>query len=202
MSFAQQGNKKFKYNTADGGATYTDHHHSLFKASPWVVLKNVCNRQMTEGDIATVFSQFGEVIDVRFIRHGKSGGFLGRAFVKYDDCRSCILAADNMNSARLENLRHDQPHLLQWPHESTLKKVFLLATDELPLEVDHVDPRDVPRILHEQEDVSGRGPGVVEAYGEWYERVMIRGDDGEGKDGDGGGEDEDLLVEDTVGSSS
>lgn len=54
--------------------------------------------QFSEGDIATVFSQFGEVIDVRFTRHRKTGRFLGTAFVKFSDYRSGILAADELNS--------------------------------------------------------------------------------------------------------
>lgn len=54
--------------------------------------------EFSEGDLVTVFSQFGTVSDVRFLRHRRTGKFLGTAFVKFVDYRSGILAADSMNS--------------------------------------------------------------------------------------------------------
>ncbi len=54
-------------------------------------------QRWTEGDLAVVFSQFGEVVDVRFQRHTKSQEFTGKCFIRYQDPRSCILATDNMN---------------------------------------------------------------------------------------------------------
>lgn len=53
---------------------------------------------LSEGDIATVFSQFGEVVDVRFVRHARTGRFLGTAFVCFADYRSGIAASNDMNS--------------------------------------------------------------------------------------------------------
>lgn len=54
--------------------------------------------ELSEGDVATVFSQFGEVVDVRMVRHRKTGRPLGTAFVRFADFRSGIVAADEMNS--------------------------------------------------------------------------------------------------------
>lgn len=53
---------------------------------------------LSEGDLVTVFSQFGEVADIRFVRHRKTGRFLGTAYIKFVDFRSGIAAADEMNS--------------------------------------------------------------------------------------------------------
>ncbi|CCW70187.1 unnamed protein product [Phytomonas sp. Hart1] len=53
---------------------------------------------LSEGDIVTAFSQFGEIADVRFVRHRKTGEFLGTAFILYENYLSGIVAADEMNS--------------------------------------------------------------------------------------------------------
>ena len=52
---------------------------------------------MNEGDIVTVFSQFGEIVDCRLRRDKATGKPLGFAFVAYEDQRSTILAVDNFN---------------------------------------------------------------------------------------------------------
>ncbi|KAG8341036.1 hypothetical protein TRVL_08135 [Trypanosoma vivax] len=88
---------------------YTEDYHRLLGCTPWIVVRRLdhCsgnkinsdkNVALSEGDVATVFSQFGEVLDVRFVRHSRTGRFLGTAFVKFSDYRSSILAADIMNS--------------------------------------------------------------------------------------------------------
>ncbi|KAG5501830.1 hypothetical protein JKF63_04100 [Porcisia hertigi] len=98
-----------KYRSGNSGP-YTAEYHALLGSAPWIIVRRLLNQplkevvgdigtpQLSEGDIATVFSQFGEVVDVRFARHRKTGRFLGTAFVKFRDYRSGILAADELNS--------------------------------------------------------------------------------------------------------
>lgn len=52
---------------------------------------------MNEGDIVTVASQFGEIVDCRLARDAKTGKSLGFAFIAYEDQRSTVLAVDNLN---------------------------------------------------------------------------------------------------------
>ena len=40
---------------------------------------------MNEGDIVTVFSQFGEVVDIRLARDDKTGESRGFAYLAYED---------------------------------------------------------------------------------------------------------------------
>ncbi|EAN83575.1 hypothetical protein C3747_140g44 [Trypanosoma cruzi] len=92
-----------RYKNGKSGA-YTEEYHKLLGKSAWIVVRRLEHADaksavsLSEGDVATVFSQFGNVVDVRFLRHRRTGRFLGTAFVKFEDYRSAILAADEMNS--------------------------------------------------------------------------------------------------------
>lgn len=135
-----------KYVVPDAGGAYTEQYHDLFRNSPWIVVRNICT-ELSEGDVATVFSQFGEVVDVRFARNAKTGVFYGRGYVRFADCRSCILAADNMNSFR--------PGMGPW--------VFLVESDDVPLDVDHAELNEIPKL-----------PPATESYGQWYQKAMLQ----------------------------
>ncbi|KAG9237651.1 RNA binding domain-containing protein [Amylocarpus encephaloides] len=52
--------------------------------------------ELTEGDIVTVFSQFGEPVYINLIRDKETGKSKGFAFLKYEDQRSTDLAVDNL----------------------------------------------------------------------------------------------------------
>lgn len=54
---------------------------------------------LTEGDVATIFSQFGEPVYVNLIRDKDSGKSKGFAFLKYEDQRSTDLAVDNLGGS-------------------------------------------------------------------------------------------------------
>lgn len=106
-----------KYQKGNSGP-FTEEYHNLLGTSPWIFVKRLLpplsasrssqppsalapsppSPHLSEGDVATVFSQFGEVKDVRFVRHRQTGRFLGTAFIEFRDFRSAIIAADEMNS--------------------------------------------------------------------------------------------------------
>ncbi|KAI4129613.1 MAG: hypothetical protein LQ341_006549 [Variospora aurantia] len=54
---------------------------------------------LSEGDIATIFSQFGEPTFVKLVRDKETGKSKGFAFLKYEDQRSTDLAVDNLGGA-------------------------------------------------------------------------------------------------------
>ena len=54
---------------------------------------------LSEGDIITIFSQFGEPTYLNLIRDKESGKSKGFAFLKYEDQRSTDLAVDNLGGA-------------------------------------------------------------------------------------------------------
>ncbi|MCJ1307962.1 hypothetical protein MMC25_001612 [Agyrium rufum] len=54
---------------------------------------------LTEGDIITIFSQFGEPVYINLVRDKETGKSKGFAFLKYEDQRSTDLAVDNLGGA-------------------------------------------------------------------------------------------------------
>jgi RNA-binding motif X-linked protein 2 len=52
--------------------------------------------ELTEGDVITIFSQFGEPTYINLIRDKETGKSRGFAFLKYEDQRSTDLAVDNL----------------------------------------------------------------------------------------------------------
>ena len=58
-------------------------------------------RDLTEGDVITIFSQYGEVMNINMPRDKETGKPKGFAFLMYEDQRSTILAVDNLNGANI-----------------------------------------------------------------------------------------------------
>ncbi|KAB8074353.1 hypothetical protein BDV29DRAFT_123983 [Aspergillus leporis] len=54
---------------------------------------------LSEGDIVTIFSQYGEPVYVNLVRDKETGKSRGFAFLKYEDQRSTDLAVDNLGGA-------------------------------------------------------------------------------------------------------
>lgn len=129
---------------------YTEAYHQLYTRSSWVVVRRFASRQLTEGDFVSVFSQFGEVIDVRCTRSHKSGEIVGNCvFIQFQTREGAVLAADNMNSGRSAHGH----------------KVFLTpecARIGLALQVDRCDDAEVPALAPN-----------MESYGQWYQREML-----------------------------
>ena len=56
---------------------------------------------VSEGDVVTIFSQFGTPTHVNLVRDKETGKSKGFAFLKYEDQRSCDLAVDNLGGAEV-----------------------------------------------------------------------------------------------------
>ncbi|USP75045.1 RNA-binding-like protein [Curvularia clavata] len=57
--------------------------------------------ELTEGDIITIFSQYGEPVWIKLARDKETGKSRGFAWIKYEDQRSCDLAVDNLGGANI-----------------------------------------------------------------------------------------------------
>ncbi|KAF2486467.1 hypothetical protein BDY17DRAFT_233650, partial [Neohortaea acidophila] len=55
--------------------------------------------ELSEGDVLTIFSQYGNPVDVKLMRDKDTGKSRGFCFLKYEDQRSCDLAVDNLSGA-------------------------------------------------------------------------------------------------------
>lgn len=74
--------------------------HAKYSSSAWIYIGNL-PIQLTEGDVIAVVSQFGEVEDINLVREEGTGKSKGFCFIKYEDCRSCVLAVDNFNGSKV-----------------------------------------------------------------------------------------------------
>lgn len=74
--------------------------HREYKDSAYIYIGGL-NYKMNEGDLAIVFSQFGEITDVHMVRDMDTGKSQGFAFICYEDQKSTILAVDNMNGTMM-----------------------------------------------------------------------------------------------------
>lgn len=68
---------------------------------------------VSEGDVVTIFSQYGNPTHINMVRDKETGKSKGFAFLKYEDQRSCDLAVDNLGGAevlgrmlRVDHTRH------------------------------------------------------------------------------------------------
>jgi RNA-binding motif X-linked protein 2 len=57
--------------------------------------------ELSEGDIITIFSQYGEPVWVKLARDKETGKSRGFAWIKYEDQRSCDLAVDNLGGSTI-----------------------------------------------------------------------------------------------------
>lgn len=74
--------------------------HDQYKDSAWIFIGGL-PYDLTEGDIITVFSQYGEVVNINLIRDKDTGKQKGYGFLCYEDQRSTILAVDNFNGTKI-----------------------------------------------------------------------------------------------------
>ncbi|KAH9861664.1 hypothetical protein J1614_011417 [Plenodomus biglobosus] len=57
--------------------------------------------ELSEGDIITICSQYGEPVWIKLARDKETGKSRGFAWIKYEDQRSCDLAVDNLGGATI-----------------------------------------------------------------------------------------------------
>ena len=92
-----------KYASPATDGAYTAAHHAAYRHCGWVKVSRL-NRLLTEGDVATVFSQFGEVLDVRLATRDTDGQPTGFAYVEFLSPVAAAIACDVMNSSPLGNI--------------------------------------------------------------------------------------------------
>ncbi|KAK9770854.1 hypothetical protein SCAR479_12531 [Seiridium cardinale] len=56
---------------------------------------------LSEGDVLTIFSQYGEPVFLKLARDKETGKSKGFGWLKYEDQRSCDLAVDNLGGAEI-----------------------------------------------------------------------------------------------------
>ncbi|EAS31301.3 U2 snRNP component IST3 [Coccidioides immitis RS] len=88
---------------------------------------------LSEGDILTIFSQFGEPVHLNLVRDKDTGKSKGFAFLKYEDQRSTDLAVDNLCGATVMGrlLRVDHMRYKRKEEEGLEDNIAPLDKEEL-----------------------------------------------------------------------
>lgn len=89
-----------KLNAAQITAKDSESWHNDYKDSAYIFAGGL-SFELTEGDVVCIFSQYGEILDINFVRDKKTGNSKGFAFLRYEDQRSTILAVDNFNGTKV-----------------------------------------------------------------------------------------------------
>ncbi|KAN0071677.1 hypothetical protein V8E54_010273 [Elaphomyces granulatus] len=89
--------------------------------------------ELSEGDIITIFSQFGEPVHVNLVRDKGTGKSRGFAFLKYEDQRSTDLAVDNLGGATVlgRTLRVDHMRYKRREGEGDLDNIAARIGDDV-----------------------------------------------------------------------
>lgn len=74
--------------------------HEQYRNSAYIHVGNL-DYALTEGDIYTVFEQYGSIVDLDYKRDSKTGIPKGFCFLAYEDQRSTDLAVDNFNGIQV-----------------------------------------------------------------------------------------------------
>ena len=74
--------------------------HVDYRDTAWLYVGGF-TPDLSEGDIVSVFSQYGNPTHLNLIRERETGKSKGFGFLKYEDQRSCDLAVDNLGGAEV-----------------------------------------------------------------------------------------------------
>ncbi|BGP26793.1 RNA binding motif protein X-linked 2 [Rhodotorula toruloides] len=87
--------------------------HDQYKDSAYINVGGL-PFNLTEGDVITIFSQYGEVVDINMPRDPQTGKPRGFAWLMYADQRSTVLAVDNLNGAQVLGRTFRVDHVLNY----------------------------------------------------------------------------------------
>lgn len=125
--------------------------HNEYKDRAYVYIGGL-NRDLTEADILTIFSQYGIPVDIYLVRDRFSGESRGFAYLKYEDQRSTILAVDNLNGVAIAGKTIQVDHTFYEPRNDNIEYRNAveneLAKDKL------VEPHPLVRNKKEDEQLS------------------------------------------------
>jgi RNA-binding motif X-linked protein 2 len=86
------------------GLTGSASWHDAYKHSAYIFIGSL-PYELTEGDVLTIFSQYGEIADINLVRDKETGKSKGYAFIGYEDQKSTVLAVDNFNGIKVIIIR-------------------------------------------------------------------------------------------------
>ena len=122
--------------------------HQEYKDQAYIFIGGL-NRQLTEGDLLTIFSQYGVPVDVLLVRDKETHESKGFAFLKYEDQRSTILAVDNLNGITVAGIQIKVDHIFFTPRddipEYTEAVREFLSKDKIDIHKDHLSTDNIQK---------------------------------------------------------
>jgi len=89
-------NKRELENATEPSASW----HADYRDTAYIYIGGI-PLDLSEGDVVTIFSQYGNPTHLNLVRDRETGKSKGFAFLKYQDQRSCDLAVDNLGGAQV-----------------------------------------------------------------------------------------------------
>ena len=74
--------------------------HDSYKNSPYIYIGGI-PYELNEGDILTVFAQYGKITKINLLRDKETLKSKGFAFLSYENTKSAILAVDNFDGIKV-----------------------------------------------------------------------------------------------------
>lgn len=129
--------------------------HDQYRNSSWIFVGGL-PYDLTEGDIISVLSQYGEVVNINLIRDKKSGKQKGFCFACYEDQRSTILAVDNLNGIKVSEI-WNSPQELEWRFFFCHSSRFIYFHYQIlgkSIRIDHVNDYKPPKNDERYDDIT------------------------------------------------
>ena len=146
---------KFRPPSASWHADYRDTAYIYIGGLPY---------DLSEGDVVTICSQFGEPVHVNLVRDKETGKSRGFAFLKYEDQRSTDLAVDNLGGATVLGriLRVDHVRYKKRDNEEEGDNVARLMGDAEPAGEDRKRRKRRGSMDEDEEEERPRRPQLKE----------------------------------------
>ncbi|SCW03486.1 LAFE_0G11540g1_1 [Lachancea fermentati] len=140
--------------------------HEQYKDQAYIYFGGM-NLKLTEGDILTIFSQYGIPVDIKLVRDRETGESKGFGFLKYEDQRSTILAVDNLNGSSIAGRVVKVDHTLYTPRDEdkdyTEAVKEELKKDRVPKHISETTIQGASRITMNDEDFSDPMAGFLKS---------------------------------------
>ncbi|KAK9452996.1 hypothetical protein V1511DRAFT_110149 [Dipodascopsis uninucleata] len=122
MSNHQRRIAKLNEQELEAGISDSASWHNDYKDSAYIFIGGL-PYNLNEGDVLTIFSQYGNPVHINLARDKDTGKSRGFAFLKYEDQRSTVLAVDNLDGATVLGrvLRVDHTYYKNRQDEEELK---------------------------------------------------------------------------------
>ncbi|CUS21924.1 LAQU0S04e03972g1_1 [Lachancea quebecensis] len=118
--------------------------HHEYKDQAYVYIGGL-NKELTEGDVLTVFSQYGVPVDICLVRDRETAESKGFCYLKYEDQRSSILAVDNLNGSIVAGRAIKVDHTVYRPRDEDWEYREAVR-DELKRDLDKSFNSDLAKI--------------------------------------------------------